>query len=107
MNGESKLLKSDTIGRVRMSLSKREEILDEFERRGLSDMAYRNGRSQASDLCQLSSHTGIPALERCLGWPLFLGRRCEWRFDRICVLQSPHKRHQIGLLQRSEFCFEN
>ena len=39
-NAESNILKQDTRGRVRTPLARREELLDEFERSGLSGMRF-------------------------------------------------------------------
>jgi hypothetical protein len=40
MNDEAKLLKTDTRGRVRVPVERREALLDEFERSGISAMAF-------------------------------------------------------------------
>ena len=40
MTGEEKLLTSDTRGRVRVSVERREALLDEFERSGLSGLKF-------------------------------------------------------------------
>jgi hypothetical protein len=40
MNGEAEIFKTDTRGRVRVSSERREEVLDEFERSGLSGMRF-------------------------------------------------------------------
>jgi len=39
-NADSNILKQDTRGRVRTPLARREELLDEFERSGLSGMRF-------------------------------------------------------------------
>ena len=40
MNWEEKLLTSDTRGRVRVPVERREALLDEFERSGLSGLKF-------------------------------------------------------------------
>jgi hypothetical protein len=40
MNGEAEIFKTDTRGRVRVPVERREELLDEFERSGLSGMRF-------------------------------------------------------------------
>jgi hypothetical protein len=40
MNDEAKILKTDTRGRVRVPVERREELLNEFERSGISAMRF-------------------------------------------------------------------